>query len=228
MARVVLGAALGFLLATAAHAQGVAPGGPIGGSTAIGSGLGGVVGTGPTYPNGTNQSPQPTLTPVPPGGAPGPSSVAPSSVAQSATGSSTYYPPAGPSPQRLPSTEPMTMPGAATADVSFARGCWRTDVYDYDGHRGLTTWCFNEKGAGRVLYTRIDEPGYSCNARAEARYAGRVLLLHSLVPTCSDNRALPLGDLDCRQNGDVVHCSGTLPSQGPGERWAVGLYRVPR
>ncbi len=120
------------------------------------------------------------------------------------------------------------MPSAANAGVSFAKGCWRTDVFQYERHSGLTTWCFNDKGAGRVLYTRIDQPGYSCNAQAEARYLGGVLSLHSLAPTCSDNRALALGDLDCRQNGEIVRCSGSLPAQGPGETWSVGLYRVPR
>ena len=59
-----------------AFAQGVAPGGGIGGSTGIGSGLGGVGGTGPSWPNGTNQAPQPPIYSVPPGGyaSPAPSS----------------------------------------------------------------------------------------------------------------------------------------------------------
>src|SRR5580698_7750416 len=55
--------------APTAFAQGVAPGGPIGGSTAMGSGLGGVTGgTGPSYPNGTTAPRLPT--PIPPGGYP--------------------------------------------------------------------------------------------------------------------------------------------------------------
>jgi hypothetical protein len=43
------------------------PGGPIGGSTGIGSGLG-HQGTGPGWSNGTNQAPQSLTHSVPPGG----------------------------------------------------------------------------------------------------------------------------------------------------------------
>jgi hypothetical protein len=57
-----------ILVSTGTYAQGIAPGGPIGGSTGIGSGLGGVIGTGPSWPNGTNQSPEPSRPSVPPGG----------------------------------------------------------------------------------------------------------------------------------------------------------------
>lgn len=50
----------------AAYGQGVAPGGPIGNSTGIGSGVGpGAIGTAPRFPNGTAQ---PTLPPPPPPG----------------------------------------------------------------------------------------------------------------------------------------------------------------
>jgi hypothetical protein len=57
-----------MLVSAGTHAQGIAPGGPIGGSTGIGSGLGGVMGTGPSWPNGTNQAPEPSIPSVPPGG----------------------------------------------------------------------------------------------------------------------------------------------------------------
>ena len=49
-----------------AYGQNVAPGGPIGNSTGIGSGVGpGAIGTAPRFPNGTAQ---PTLQPPPPPG----------------------------------------------------------------------------------------------------------------------------------------------------------------
>jgi hypothetical protein len=51
------------LVSAGAHGQG----GPIGGSTGIGSGLG-IHGTGPGWSNGTNQPPQPLAHSVPPGG----------------------------------------------------------------------------------------------------------------------------------------------------------------
>ena len=74
--RIVTAVAALALADIPAFAQGVAPGGGIGGSTGIGSGLGGGVGTGPSWPNGTNQAPQPPIYSVPPGGyaSPAPSS----------------------------------------------------------------------------------------------------------------------------------------------------------
>jgi hypothetical protein len=57
-----------MLISAGTHAQGIAPGGSIGGSTGIGSGLGGVTGTGPSWPNGTSQAPQPSIPSIPPGG----------------------------------------------------------------------------------------------------------------------------------------------------------------
>ena len=57
-----------ILVSAGTYAQGIAPGGPIGGSTGIGSGLGGMMGTGPSWPNGTNVAPQLSIPSVPPGG----------------------------------------------------------------------------------------------------------------------------------------------------------------
>ncbi len=214
-------------LACAALAQGVAPGGPIAGSTAIGSGLGGGSpgGTGPSWPNGTNQAPQPVIPSVPPGGPPLPSS---SVGGISPSTSSTYYQPSTQPARRPPSIAPLDLPSQAPADVALLRGCWRTDVFVYENHTGITTWCFNDRGTGRVLYSRIDQPDYACNAMAQARVAGQGIVLHSLETTCSDGRALPLEDLDCRQGSERAQCSGSLPTQGPGETWRVGLYRVQR
>lgn len=214
-------------LACAALAQGVAPGGPIAGSTAIGSGLGGggPGGTGPSWPNGTNQAPQPVIPSVPPGGTALPSS---SVGGISPSTSSTYYQPSTRPARRPPSIVPLDLPSQAPADVALLRGCWRTDVFVYESHTGITTWCFNDRGTGRVLYSRIDKPDYACNAMAQARVAGQGIVLHSLETTCSDGRALPLGDLDCRQGSERAQCSGSLPTQGPGETWRVGLYRVQR
>jgi hypothetical protein len=230
MSKIWLLSALALIAGDAgALAQGVAPGGPIGNSTGIGSGLGGVVGgTGPSWPNGTNQAPQPSYTPLPPGG--GGTTTAPTPPAVTTTTQPNYYSPPGSSydyHRRKPSTVPMTLPSQA-ANVSFLKGCWRTDVFRYEGHNGLTTWCFNETGVGRVLYTRIDQADFSCNAQAQASYAAGRLYLQSMASTCSDKSGLALGDLSCRQNGEIVQCSGSLPARGPGETWSVGLYRVPR
>jgi hypothetical protein len=56
-------------ITTAAHGQGIAPGGPVYNSTGIGSGIGNVPGgTAPIYPNGTTAPALPRA--IPPGGLP--------------------------------------------------------------------------------------------------------------------------------------------------------------
>lgn len=212
-----------FALTSVALAQGVAPGGPIAGSTGIGSGWGNnnPGSTAPGFPNGTLQAPQPVIPSISPGGASPLSSYGPAPPSSS----SVYHQPSTAPTQRAPSVVPLNL---ATPDIARLNGCWRTDVFVYEQHTGITTWCFNDKGRGRVLYTRIDQPNYSCNAQAEARPDGRGVVLRSLTSTCSDGRALPLGDLDCRQDGEIAQCSGSLPERGPGETWNVGLYRVQR
>jgi hypothetical protein len=68
MTKLFIAAATALMLVSAvAHAQHTAPGGPIGNSTGIGSGLG-RQGTGPGYSNGTNLQPQPLTHSVPSGG----------------------------------------------------------------------------------------------------------------------------------------------------------------
>jgi hypothetical protein len=223
LAGTVFGAlALSLTSTGVAQAQGVAPGGPIYNSTGIGGGTGGPIGTGPGFPNGTNQAPQPTISPPAIGGGSVPSTTPYTGA------SSTYKQPHTAAHRRPPSVAPIGLPSQASTDLGFLRGCWRTDVFQYEGQSGITTWCFNDKGAGRVLYSRINQPDYFCNAKADASYSGGRLYLHSLASTCSDNRALDLGDLNCQQNGEVVRCSGVLAATGPGERWNVGLYKVQR
>ena len=107
----------------------------IGGSTGIGSGLGGVGGTGPSWPNGTNQAPQPPTYSVPPGGyaSPAPSSTyAPPSASTaprpSIGGASPYSQPNAPYPAssvRPPATLPLVLPEKPNGSLVFLKGCWR-------------------------------------------------------------------------------------------------------
>src|SRR5688572_22203301 len=139
-----------ILISATAIAQGVAPGGPIGGSTGIGSGLGGVTGTGPSWPNGTNQAPQPSIPSVPPGGygSPAPSStytVPRPSIAAPSTAPSPYPQPSEPfaaSSVRPPATIPLVLPERPNGSLAFLKGCWRSDIFPYGQHRGTITWCF--------------------------------------------------------------------------------------
>jgi hypothetical protein len=197
-------------------AQGVAPGGGIGNSTGIGSGLGGVIGgTGPSYPNGTTQPSLPP--PPPPGGYGGPTASPPAAL----TGRSYYPQPREPfdaTTPRVPAT-PLSFDRPA-ADLSFLKGCWRTDVFQHAQHAGVSTWCFDDKGAGRFLYTRLDQPSYYCRGPAQAGYAGELLRFHDVKTDCSNSGDKGPGDLSCRAAGEAAQCSGAGSTQ------IVHLYRV--
>lgn len=223
MPRFVAILALGLMVAGAqvpasCLAQGVAPGGGIGNSTGIGSGLGGVIGTGPSYPNGTTQPSLPAA--PPPGGYGGP---APSTLAPSSIGQPSHYPqprePFDGATPRVPAVS-LSLPERQTGDLSFLKGCWRTDVFRYGEHPGTSTWCFDDKGAGRFLYTRQDQPGYFCRGPAQAGYAGQALRLHDVKTDCSDSRDKGPGGLDCHPSGEAAQCSGAASAE------IVHLYRV--
>ena len=213
-----------------AVAQGVQPGGPVYNSTGTGSGLGGVIGgTGPTWPNGTNPAPQPTIPSVPPGGYPSP---APPST-YTAPRSTTIAPSVRPSPYRgpnepfatstprPPATIPLQLPGQPNGSLGFAKGCWRSDNFAFAGHRGTVTWCFDDKGGGRYLYTRTDAPNvFFCHAQARARWEGSDLRLSGLKPACDGGSTEAKAELVCRDGTDGALCSD------PEKSWTVRLYRV--
>jgi hypothetical protein len=211
----------GAMVRDPACAQGVAPGGPIGNSTGIGSGLGPSGGPGPNYPNGTGQ---PTLQrPPPPGG--GTSPPPPALTPRMSTRQPSYPQPQSPfhaTAERPPATVALSLPVAA-ADVGFLKGCWRSDTFTYEQHTATTTWCFDGGASGRFLYSRIDQPTYFCHGQAEAALDGGELRLHVLQPTCSDGAELKTGDLACSEGSDGAACNGKVEG---GESWKVRLYRV--
>jgi len=222
----VLAAAALALSGGGALAQGVAPGGPIGNSTGIGSGLGNVPGgTGPSWPNGTTA---PTLAPPPPpGGATTPSTLAPPSYS---TGRPSAYPqprdpfdgtvPHAPAAATYPSLGvPLAFPARAGGDVSFMKGCWRSGVFRSGGHAGTVTWCLDDKGVGRFLYARTGQANFFCHARAEASYDAGLLRLHREAAACTDGSAQGPDDLDCRSGkAEAAECAG--------DGVTVRLYRV--
>jgi hypothetical protein len=225
MRRIAPGATVGLAIVLAlasgmVAAQGVAPGGPIGGSTGIGSGLG-IPGTGPGWPNGSNQVSPNTAPSVPPGGY-GPRSTV---VAPSPSMGPSHYPrlnePFATSSLRPPASIPLQLPGKPNGSLEFVKGCWRSDNFAYGGHRGTVTWCFDDKGGGRYLYTRTDAPNvFFCHAQqAEARWEGQDLHL-SGKPTCDDGSANAPAELICRDGTDGALCSD------PEKSWSVRLYRV--
>jgi hypothetical protein len=210
------------LAAAAAFAQGVAPGGGIGNSTGIGSGTG-VTGTGPQYPNGTTAPVLPA--PPPPGGAGGAAAPPPAIT--------TFRPSPTPQPRTWsgrmppPATEPLKLPDQPTEDLAFLKGCWRSDVFQYGQQAGLSTWCFDGKGVGQFLYTRLNQPNFFCHAQAQAGYEGPVLQLHSLTASCSDGSDLAAEYLACQSGGDqAAQCKGNPSAQQPASSWTVRLYKV--
>ena len=211
-----------------ALAQGVAPGGPIGGSTGIGSGLGGVGGTGPSWPNGTNQAPQPSFPSVPPGGyaSPAPLSTytpSPSVAAPSTSGGSAYRQPNEPYPAssvRPPATLPLVMPEKPNGSLVFLKGCWRSDIFSDGPRKATVTWCFDDKGGGRYLYSRTDQGSFYCHGLAQARWNGRKLDLSSANPTCDDRDIKVPSTLTCGDGTDGALCTGA------GTTPTVRLFRV--
>jgi hypothetical protein len=227
---IVMVAAALALAGAPAFAQGVAPGGGIGGSTAIGSGLGGVGGTGPSWPNGTNQAPQPSIQSVPPGGyaSPAPSSTYTSPSASTAprpsTGGTSSYPqPGAPYPAssvRPPATLPLVMPEKPNGSLVFLKGCWRSDIFTDGPRKATLTWCFDDRGGGRYLYSRTDQGSFYCHGRAQARWDGPKLNLSSANPTCDDPNIRVPGTLVCSDATDGALCTGA------GTTPTVRLFRV--
>jgi hypothetical protein len=208
--------------AGSALAQGMAPGGGIANTTGIGNGLGPPGGTGPHYPNAT---PQPALpAPPPPGGYGAP--LRPPTVR---TARPPSYPqptdPFGPPPPRM-SGETLRLPEAASGDLTFLDGCWRSDVFRYD-HQGVATYCFDEKGTGRFLYRRLDQPTYSCHGSTRALHVDGMLRFHNRHTTCSDGDDSYPANLDCTAAADApARCSGHGDGPAGLQTWTVRLHRI--
>lgn len=210
-------------------AQGVAPGGPIGNSTGIGSGLGAPPGgTAPSYPNGTMH---PTLPPPPPPGGGLAPSGPPSSISTTKPPS---YPksldPFGPAASSVASrseawNQLLQLPERPIGDLSFLKGCWRSDVFQLAHESGVATYCFDNRGSGRFLYTRLNQAGFYCRAVAQAKYLGAELRLQISATTCSDGSMFP-DSLDCsRGAGATAKCSGMAITAAGSESWTVHLHR---
>jgi len=212
-----------------AVAQGVAPGGGIGGSTGIGSGLGGGVGTGPSWPNGTNQAPQPPVYSMPPGGypSPAPSSTytpSPSVAAPSTAGGSTYRQPNEPyatSGLRPPATVPLVLPDRRSGSLAFLKGCWRSDIFTDGPRKATLTWCLDENGAGRYLYSRTDQGSFYCHGPAQAVWIGQKLALSSANPTCDDRGITVPSAITCGAGTDGALCNVDAAASG-----TMRLFRV--
>lgn len=135
----------------------------------------------------------------------------------------------GPSPAPPPPEPELKLPPKPTGEFAFLKGCWQTDPYKHQptDQTGISTYCFEENGAGQLEYTRVDEPGHSCRARVTATFEGQVLRIRDSDTKCSDGSDWYADVLDCQRGAnDVAECSGqSATPQGP-HRWTVKLHRV--
>ncbi len=129
-----------------------------------------------------------------------------------------------------PPSEPiLKMPEKPTQDLSFLKGCWRTDPFKHEpGQRdfGISTYCFDTNGRGQLEF-RIS--AHSCRPSARAQFLGNVLRIDDADVRCSDGTQWAADHLDCRRASDgVAQCSGDSrnPVSGLPTHWTVRLHRV--
>jgi hypothetical protein len=148
----------------------------------------------------------------------------PSIAAPSTGGGTPYRQPSEPfaaSTVRPPATIPLALPERPNGSLVFVKGCWRTDNFAYAQHRGTITWCFDDRGGGRYLYTRTDQPNvFFCIPRLRATWNAGALELRGVKPACDDGSTDAPAELTCRDGTDGALCTGS------GQSWTVRLYRV--
>ncbi|HTR85470.1 MAG TPA: hypothetical protein VMI56_13400 [Reyranella sp.] len=140
-------------------------------------------------------------------------------------------PPPPPPPKREPPSSVLKMPDKPTNDLSFLKGCWRTDSFKHDPAQfgeGVSTYCFDENGRGQLDFNRPARPGYACRPPAQARFTGSDLRIDDADTTCTDGSSWWADHLTCRRGSDgVALCSGTSNMAGRTHTWTVQLHRLP-
>lgn len=142
--------------------------------------------------------------------------------------------PPKPEPQKEAAPKPaptpqLQLPPKPTTDLSFLKGCWRTDPFQHrsDGPKGVSTYCFDEKGKGTLEYTQVANPSHVCRPAATASYEGQQLRIQDSDTKCSDGTAWYADHLDCRRGAnDVAECSGQATTTAGTDTWTVKLHRV--
>lgn len=140
--------------------------------------------------------------------------------------------PPKPEPQKEAAPKPtpqLQLPPKPTADLSFLKGCWRTDPFQHrsDGPKGVSTYCFDEKGKGTLEYTQVVNPNHICRPSATASYEGERLRIRDSDTKCSDGTSWYADNLDCRRGAnDVAECSGQATTTVGTDTWTVKLHRV--
>ncbi|MGE0422523.1 MAG: hypothetical protein AB7O88_09685 [Reyranellaceae bacterium] len=91
-----------------------------------------------------------------------------------------------PPPPKPPDDGRLRLPKAPTTDLSFLKGCWRTDPFRHHSQQpspGVSEYCFDANGRGSFVFRRA---GLTCRTSAQGRYEGTVLRLRDADTTCSD------------------------------------------
>jgi hypothetical protein len=141
-------------------------------------------------------------------------------------------PVAEPPVQRPPPPEAspqLKLPTAPTQDMSFLKGCWRTDPFRHtpDQSPGVSTYCFGEDGRGQLEFRRASRPDYACRSAARASFEGQQLRVRDSDTRCSDGTQWYADNLDCRRGADdVAECSGQSSTPSGVHTWTVRLNRL--
>jgi hypothetical protein len=112
------------------------------------------------------------------------------------------------------------MPEKPNGSLVFLKGCWRSDIFTDGPRKATITWCFDDKGGGRYLYSRTDQGRFYCHGLAQARWNGQKLDLSSANPTCDDRNVRVPTTLVCSDGTDGAIC--TIVDTTP----TVRLFRV--
>lgn len=134
-----------------------------------------------------------------------------------------------PPPPKPPDDGRLRLPKAPTTDLSFLKGCWRTDPFRHHAQQpgpGVSEYCFDNNGRGSFVFRRGN---MTCRTAAQGRYEGTVLRLRDADTRCSDGTTWYQDRLDCSVGADsVAVCRGEASSGifGGLSRWTVNLHRV--
>ena len=113
------------------------------------------------------------------------------------------------------------MPDKPNGSLAFLKGCWRTDIFTDGPRKATLTWCLDDRGSGRYLYTRTDQGSFYCHGPAHAEWNKQKIVLSSANPTCDDKSVKVPSTLTCGDGTDGALCSVDAAAIG-----TMRLFRV--
>jgi hypothetical protein len=113
--------------------------------------------------------------------------------------------------------------------MASLKGCWQSEPFQYSPAlpKSVSTYCFDEAGAGELESSRPEEPSYFCRVPVSAGYDQGTLRLQESDATCGDGTLWKGDRLDCQSNGsDALQCAGKSPTPGGAGAFAMKLQRT--